>query len=57
VLRPLNSICGPNPGCGDALPGHLVTVAVSFPIAFEEWSTNESTADSGLHERGVVMYA
>ena len=38
--RLLNSICGPNPGCGDAHPRRLAIVVASFPIAFEEWSTS-----------------
>jgi hypothetical protein len=37
VSRPLNSICEPHPGCGDALLRRLAIVVASFLIAFEKW--------------------
>jgi hypothetical protein len=40
VWRPLNSICGPNRGSGDARLRPLAVFVVSFVIAFNERSTN-----------------
>jgi hypothetical protein len=38
---PLNSISEPHPGCGDALPRPLDTVAVFFVTAFKELSSSD----------------